>query len=291
MTNDRPQLRFGYFLIPNHDDPLIETAQQAEQLGLDYIGIQDHPYQRRYVETWALMAMIAASTERISIFPDVSNLPLRQPAVLAKTAATISSLSGGRFDLGLGAGAFWDAIVGYGGPRRTPEESLDALIEAITVIKMMWSGERGLRFEGEYYQLDGAHSGPAPPHPLGIWLGAYGPRSLRITAEHADGWVPSFRGDMDQIAAMSSQMTTNLDALGRDAREFRRIINVNGQVMDTSGDGPFYGPPEQWVHNIMELALTHQFDTFIFWGDGDDQLARFAEEVAPAAREAFAAEL
>lgn len=186
MTNDHPELRFGYFLIPNHDDPLIETAQQAEQLGLDYIGIQDHPYQRRHVETWALMAMIAASTERISIFPDVSNLPLRQPAVLAKTAATISSLSGGRFDLGLGAGAFWDAIVGYGGPRRTPEESLDALIEAITVIKMMWSGERGLRFEGEYYQLDGAHSGPAPPHPLGIWLGAYGPRSLRITAEHAD---------------------------------------------------------------------------------------------------------
>lgn len=77
-------VRFGYFLVPNHADPLIETARRAEQLGLDYIGVQDHPYQRNYVETWSLLAMIAASTETIGLLPDVANLPLRQPAVMAK---------------------------------------------------------------------------------------------------------------------------------------------------------------------------------------------------------------
>jgi alkanesulfonate monooxygenase SsuD/methylene tetrahydromethanopterin reductase-like flavin-dependent oxidoreductase (luciferase family) len=68
------------------------------------------PYQRRFVDTWALLAMIAATTTRLRVFPDVACLPLRPPAVLAKTAATIGLLSGGRFDLGLGAGAFWEAI-------------------------------------------------------------------------------------------------------------------------------------------------------------------------------------
>src|SRR6185436_12111946 len=114
------------------------------------------PYQRNFVETWSLMAMIAASTTTLGVFPDVANLPLRPPAVLAKTAATIDLLSGGRFDLGLGAGAFWDAIEAYGGPRRGGGESLAALEEAITVIRKVWSGDRNLRFAGEYYRLAGA---------------------------------------------------------------------------------------------------------------------------------------
>jgi alkanesulfonate monooxygenase SsuD/methylene tetrahydromethanopterin reductase-like flavin-dependent oxidoreductase (luciferase family) len=123
-------LSFGYFLVPNVDDPLITTAQRVEQLGLDCIGIQDHPYQRRYADTWTLLAMIAAATSRVTVFPDVANLPLRSPALIAKAAATIDRFSGGRFELGLGAGAFWEAIEALGGPRRTPGESLDALAEA-----------------------------------------------------------------------------------------------------------------------------------------------------------------
>ena len=149
------QVRFGYFLIPAAGEPLIATAQRVERLGLDYVAVQDHPYQRNFVETWSLMGMIAASTTTLGVFPDVANLPLRPPAVMAKTAATIDVLSGGRFELGLGAGAFWDAIEAYGGPRRGGRESLAALEEAITVIRKVWSGERNLRFAGEYYRLAG----------------------------------------------------------------------------------------------------------------------------------------
>jgi Luciferase-like monooxygenase len=104
-TPAKRQLRFGYFLVPLAAEPLVATAQRAERLGLDYVGIQDHPYQRRFVDTWSLMAMIAASTTTLRIFPDVANLPLRPPAVMAKAAATIDLLSGGRFELGLGAEA------------------------------------------------------------------------------------------------------------------------------------------------------------------------------------------
>ena len=166
MTDNARPIKFGYFLIPNADAPLLSIAQEAERLGLDYIAVQDHPYQRRFVDTWTLLSMIAATTSRIGLFPDVANLPLRPPAVLAKAAASIDVLSGGRFELGLGAGGFWDAIEAYGGPRRTPGDALAALEEAIEVIRKVWSGERNLRFEGQHYRLRGAHSGLVPAHPI-----------------------------------------------------------------------------------------------------------------------------
>ena len=98
-------------------DSLRSRARRADELGLDLIGIQDHPYQRRYLETWALIADLIARTERIRFFPDVANLPLRWPAMIAKQAATLDVRSGGRFELGLGSGAFWDAIGAMGGRR------------------------------------------------------------------------------------------------------------------------------------------------------------------------------
>jgi hypothetical protein len=152
-------LTFGYFLIPNAADPLLDTARDIEQRGLDWIGIQDHPYQRRFVDTWTLMGAIAAATTRVGFFPDVANLPLRPPAVLGKAAASLDVLSGGRFELALGAGSFWDAIEAYGGPRREPRDALAALEEAIQVIRLIWSGQRNLRFDGAHYRLAGAQSG------------------------------------------------------------------------------------------------------------------------------------
>src|SRR5918994_4718405 len=116
MADYGRDVKFGYFLIPNGEAPLLSIAQEAERLALDYVAVQDHPYQRRFVDTWTLLSMIAATTSRIGLFPDVANLPLRPPAVLAKAAASIDLLSGGRFELGLGAGGFWDAIEAYGGP-------------------------------------------------------------------------------------------------------------------------------------------------------------------------------
>jgi alkanesulfonate monooxygenase SsuD/methylene tetrahydromethanopterin reductase-like flavin-dependent oxidoreductase (luciferase family) len=283
-------IKFGYFLIPNAADPLLETARKVEQLGLDYIGIQDHPYQRRYVDTWTLLSMIAATTTRVGLFPDVTNLPLRPPAVLAKAAATLDLLSGGRFELGLGAGGFWDAIEAYGGPRRSPGEALEALAEAIEVIRKVWSGERNLRFDGKFYRLRGANSGPVPAHPIGIWLGVYGPRALRLAGQVADGWVPSFRGDLKQIAGMATRLDDAAAEAGRDPASIRRILNVNGEITGGESNGLLRGPAGQWADELTGLAVTHGFDTFILWAEGEGQLARFAEEVAPAVRTQVASE-
>src|SRR3954452_23785628 len=165
-----PEPLFGIFPTPSADDrdEIAEQVMTAERAGLDLVGIQDHPYQRRFLDTWSLMAFLAARTERIRFFPDVANLPLRQPAVMAKAAATIDLLSGGRFELGLGAGAFWDGISAMGGPVRNGPESVEALEEAIGVIRAMWSAERTVRVPGRFYSLDDVHPGPRPAHDIGI---------------------------------------------------------------------------------------------------------------------------
>jgi alkanesulfonate monooxygenase SsuD/methylene tetrahydromethanopterin reductase-like flavin-dependent oxidoreductase (luciferase family) len=118
-------LEFGVSLVPNAEDVALarDLARRADALGFELLGIQDHPYQRRFVETWMLIADLLARTERLRVFPDVANLPLRFPAMIAKQAATLDVLSGGRFELGLGGGTFWDAIEameGRGALRRRP---------------------------------------------------------------------------------------------------------------------------------------------------------------------------
>jgi alkanesulfonate monooxygenase SsuD/methylene tetrahydromethanopterin reductase-like flavin-dependent oxidoreductase (luciferase family) len=281
---------FGYFLIPNATDPLLETAREIEARGLDWIGIQDHPYQRRFVDTWSLLGAIAGTTTRVGLFPDVANLPLRPPAMMAKAAASLDVLSEGRFELGLGAGNFWDAIEAYGGPRRTPRDALAALEEAVQVIRMVWSGERNLRFTGEHYRLAGAHSGPVPVHPIGIWLGVYGPRALQLAGRLSDGWVPSLRGETAFLSEGAARIDEAANAAGRDPAQIRRVLNVNGQITDGRREGLLRGPTDQWVDELTDLAVGYGFDTFLFWGEGDDQLPRFAEEVAPAVRAQVAAE-
>jgi alkanesulfonate monooxygenase SsuD/methylene tetrahydromethanopterin reductase-like flavin-dependent oxidoreductase (luciferase family) len=281
---------FGYFLIPNAADPLLEVAREIEARGLDWIGIQDHPYQRRFVDTWTLLGAVAAVTTRVGFFPDVANLPLRPPAMMAKAAASLDVLSGGRFELGLGAGSFWDAIAAYGGPRRQPRDALAALEEAISVIHLVWSGERNLRFSGSHYRLAGAHSGPLPVHPIGIWLGVYGPRALQLAGRLADGWLRSLRGDLTVLAEGSARLDEAASAAGRNPWDVRRVLNVNGQITDGPKLGLLRGPVDQWVDELTDLAVGYGFDTFIFWGEGDDQLSRFAEEVVPAVRSQIALE-
>jgi alkanesulfonate monooxygenase SsuD/methylene tetrahydromethanopterin reductase-like flavin-dependent oxidoreductase (luciferase family) len=290
MTDFGRGLRFGYFLIPNAADPLLATARQVERLGLDYVAVQDHPYQRRFVDAWTLLSMVAATTSRVGVFPDVANLPLRPPAVLAKAAASLDLLSGGRLELGLGSGGFPDAVWAYGGPRRSPGEASAALAEAIEVIRMVWSGERNLRFEGTHYRLAGAHSGPLPAHPIGIWLGAYGPRMLRLAGRAADGWVPSFRGELQPLLDMAARLDDAAAEAGRDPAEVRRVLNVGGALTDGASDGTFRGPAAQWVEELTALAVGPGFDTFVLWAEGPGQLERFAEEVVPATRAQVARE-
>lgn len=282
-------IRFGVFPTPEAEslDEVLELAQVADGEGLELVGIQDHPYQRRFLDTWMLMATVLARTQRVSVFPDVANLPLRPPAVMAKAAASLDVLSGGRFELGLGAGGFWEAIEAMGGPRRAPGDAVDALTEAIEVIRLMWSDERSVRFSGEHYRLAGVKPGPAPAHPIGIWLGVGGRRTLALVGKAADGWVPSSGwATPEKLPGMNARVDEAASEAGREPGEIARVYNVWGAI---DGDGGFLqGGVGQWVDELTELAVEHGMDTFIFGPSTDPvpQLCRFAAEVVPAVREA-----
>jgi alkanesulfonate monooxygenase SsuD/methylene tetrahydromethanopterin reductase-like flavin-dependent oxidoreductase (luciferase family) len=284
-------LRFGVFPTPEAEtlDEVLALARLADQGGLEYVGIQDHPYQRRFLDTWMLMATVLAKTERVGVFPDVANLPLRPPAVMAKAAASLDVLSGGRFELGLGAGGFWEAIEAMGGPRRSPGEAVDALAEAIEVIRLMWSDQRSVRFDGRYYRLAGVKPGPPPVHPMGIWLGVGGRRTLALVGRAADGWVASSGwATPDKLPDMQARIDQAAVAAGRDPTGIARVYNVWGKIEGTGGF--LQGGVTQWVDELTELSVEHGMDTFMF-GPSEDpvpQLQRFAAEVVPAVRERVA---
>jgi alkanesulfonate monooxygenase SsuD/methylene tetrahydromethanopterin reductase-like flavin-dependent oxidoreductase (luciferase family) len=264
-------VEFGAFVVPADD--VVEQVEAVERAGLDLVGIQDHPYQRRFFDTLSLLAFLAARTERVRLFPAVANLPLRHPAMLAKEAATIDVLSGGRFELGLGAGAFWDGIEAFGGPRRSGPESVDALEEAIAILRACWSGEPSVSFDGEHYRVRGMKFGPPPAHPIGIWLGAYGPRMMRVLGRLADGWFPSLpRLPLDEVPGRMRLIDEAAERAGRDPRVLRRIANLGGEITDA--------PAPQVIEQVG--ALREQgFDGFLV---GTDQVERVAAEVAPALR-------
>lgn len=282
-------LEFGFSITPTSDEAELarSMAVRADALGLDLIGIQDHPYQPRFLDTWALIGDLLARTKQVRMFPNVANLPLRDPAMMAKQAATMDVLSGGLFELGLGAGAFWDAIRAMGGPVRSGGEALRALEEAIRIIRASWSGERSITAKGEYYTVRGMHPGPIPVHQMEIWLGVIGPRAVSLAGRIADGWVPSLSYVPPQaVPELAKRIDDAAAEAGRDPAAIRRVYNVSGVIVDGPTHGLLQGPPEHWVETLKYFATELGFDTFIFWPGADplSQLERFAKEVVPALR-------
>jgi alkanesulfonate monooxygenase SsuD/methylene tetrahydromethanopterin reductase-like flavin-dependent oxidoreductase (luciferase family) len=285
------ELQFGSFLTPTHRDPqaVVALAIAAERAGLDLVTFQDHPYQPRFLDTWTLLSYVAARTERVHLAPNVLNVPLRSPAVVARAAAGLDLLTDGRVELGLGSGAFWDAIEAMGGTRLTPGQAVAALAEAIEIIRGVWDADERtpLRVPGTHHRVEGAKRGPRPAHDIAIWLGALKPRMLRLVGRSADGWLPSLSYlGVDAIAESHAVIDEAAADAGRDPAAIRRLLNVG---RSPGGDG-LSGPPATWEEQLTELALTHGFATFILASDDADDLAVFGREVAPAVREAVAAE-
>lgn len=288
MPDYRLPLSFGTFITPTNaaPDSVVDRAVLAEELGFDLVTFQDHPYQAGFLDTWTLLSFMAARTERIHLSGNVINLPLRPPAVLARAAASLDLLSHGRFELGLGAGAFWDAIAAMGGKKLSPGQGVDALSEGIDIIRGMWDADNRspLRVNGVHHHVDGAKRGPRPAHNIPIWLGALKPRMLRLVGRKADGWLPSLAylqpGD---LTAGNAAIDEAAVSAGRSPREIRRLLNVGGQFTNRSG-GQLIGPTEQWVDELTELALHEGVATFILASDDPAVMQRFAEDVAPAVR-------
>src|ERR1700681_1139369 len=227
MGNYGHGLEFGVFIEPaaQSADQVVALSVLAEEAGYDLVSYNDHPYSPRSLDALALMSFVAARTGRVRLAGNVLSLPLRPPAVLAQAVASLDILSHGRAELGIGAGSAWDAIEAMGGRRLDPGDSVEALEEAIHVIRELWDAgaQGGVTFEGKYYGLAGALRGPAPVHDIGIWVGAFKPRMLRLVGRLGDGWLPTIGGLKPGGLAAGNAI---IDAAAARARREPRTIRL-----------------------------------------------------------------
>jgi len=287
------EIVFGAFVTPDarRYHHTVALAKVADSLRLDVLGVQDHPYQASFLDTWTFLSSLASSTSHIRLFPDVATLPLRPPSVLARSAATLDLLSNGRVELGVGAGAFPKGVAAMGGDARSPGESVEALEEAIEIIRALWAPADGpVSFAGKHYSLRGAQPGPPPLHAIGIFVGSYKPRMLRLTGRLGDGWIPtSSYASPAQLIVMQQMIDDAATDAGRAPSDIRRWYNVMGSF--TSREGGFLqGRASLWVEQLTELALAQGVSGFIIAPGtaAESDLRRFAEEVAPGVREQVA---
>jgi len=231
---------------------------------------------------------------------------MRAPAMLAKAASTLDILTKGRIELGLGTGAFWDAIQSWGGNRRTPREAVAAYEEALEVIQLIWNygkGRNRVSFPGKYYRLDNAQAGPSPYHKMSVWTGAFGPRMMGVIGKLTDGWVAPLSTYMsgDEIKARQRLIDASARRNGRSPESIRRIAQLVGVIDEKErpersekkpfflhDKSPFTGSTSEWADWLVSCYNGLEQDTFIFWpaaeGQEESQLRLFAEQVVPKAQ-------
>ena len=293
-------LLFGLFRNPSHARvaSMVANSRAAEQAGFDYISVQDHPYVSELLDPLVLIGALIGHTERIRFMTNVSNLPLRPPAMLAKAAASLDLLSGGRFELGLGGGRAWDAISALGGPTWTPRQIVQAVAEAITISHFLWYGEAEGITDLELFSLGAPAPGPAPAHRIGIWLGASGPRMLNLLGRRADGWIAPLSTGFETKPAAQDRIDRAAIAAGREPSDIRRVIQLVGAVTDRPhrrqrpvrgpGNQPLRNSAEVWAEIIAEFVVVERFDTInvIPQHETPELIAAFGEQVIPLARDA-----
>ncbi|HBY96800.1 MAG TPA: LLM class flavin-dependent oxidoreductase, partial [Chloroflexi bacterium] len=169
--------------------------------------------------------------------------------------------------------------------------------EALQILRLLWSDRRSVTFQGEFYQLRGAHPGPSPAHPIRVWVGGYGPRMLRLAGREADGvllstgYVPP-----DELPAKMAAIDEGAAQADRPPTAIRRGYNLMGVILLDRPETPriearpglLVGPPAYWVDEIERYYRDLRQDTFIVWpvaGDEVLQVQAFANEVVPAIRE------
>jgi alkanesulfonate monooxygenase SsuD/methylene tetrahydromethanopterin reductase-like flavin-dependent oxidoreductase (luciferase family) len=301
---DAREVVFGFGAHNGLDDAgqWLRLTELADRDGLDLFSLSDHPYLGGRLDAYAAIGLVLGRTERLAGFANVTNLPTRPPAMLARTVTTLSALTGGRVVLGMGAGGRWDRIADLGVERLSPGQAVEAFEEAITLIKMLCGASAPVTFAGRHYQVHQLE--PAPMPAPAVWTGSVGPRSLAATGRVADGWIPGHAADWLSPRYLTSRPIIDeaAAAVGRDPAKVRTIYNFPGQITDRSlastrsADGRWIGgTPAQWVQELTEAVLEHDASGFMLFspsgGTPDEtSLRRWAVEIVPAVRAAVAAE-
>ena len=287
MSDYGAPLQFGLSVTPEAADiqAITELVLAADASGLDLVAVQDHAYNHAFLDTWTLITFLAAKTQQIHFLPDVADLPLRPPTMLAKAVATLDRLTDGRAELAIGAGAFWDAIAGMGGPQRTPAEAVAATAQALDILQHALAANSRVVSRGAHYPVPGYNAGPRPAHEMRVWVGAQKPRMLELIGRAAGGWVCALSIYMppEVVPRCQAIIDASANESGRRPSDVRRLYNVVGSVGARDGGQGLRGPVELWVDTLAAWATDLGFDTFIFWPEepSEQQIRLFAEGVVP----------
>lgn len=272
---------FGVVLTPDATDAerTVERAVLAEDVGLDIVSVSDHQYHPGFLDAWTLLAWIAARTRRVTVMPNVANLQLRAPAGLARAAASLDVLSAGRVELGIGAGGHGHAIVSEGGTDLTVGERMTAFSEAVAVLRRLTMPGSPATLDGAHHRLRGADPGPAHPHPIGLWIGAVGPRMLRLVGRLGDGWIPSAtRIPPEHLDDANARIDRSARAAGRDPSEIRRLYNLPAPALASTGG---------WVRQLIHLGKRYGISGFLLFTDDVGTIDRYGTDIAPRVRDAL----
>ena len=217
-------IRFGALLrqADNRWDSIAESARICDDLGFHSIHFIDHLLAipdptGDILEAWTTMTACAGVTRRVRLSGNVLCNSFRSPALLAKMGATLDVISGGRFELAIGAGWHEAEYRAYGFPFPRPGVRVEQLGEAVRLIKRLWTGER-VDFEGRHYQVTGGMCRPRPaqsPRPPIVIGGAGERKMLRLVAEEADVWNCS-AGNYARLDHKVAVLREHCAAVGRD---------------------------------------------------------------------------
>ncbi|MHA3703179.1 LLM class F420-dependent oxidoreductase [Jatrophihabitans sp. YIM 134969] len=303
-----------------HWSTVTGVAKLAEDGPFESVWVYDHfhtvpvPSEEATHEAWTLMAALAATTSRVRLGQMCTCMGYRNPAYLAKVAATIDVISGGRVEMGIGGGWYeheWEAY-GYGFPRAGVR--LGMLDEGVQIMSQLWR-DGTATFAGEHYRVDGAISRPLPLQPGGIplWIAGGGEKvTLRIAARYAR--YTNFEGGIEGFAHKSKVLAEHCREVGRDYGEITRSANYNVVIGATEADvrdrltwihdhyapllpadrlattdeqfasGPLVGTPEQLVEKLralQEAGMTYAITYFADAAYDPSSVELFAREVVP----------
>jgi alkanesulfonate monooxygenase SsuD/methylene tetrahydromethanopterin reductase-like flavin-dependent oxidoreductase (luciferase family) len=284
----------------NQVNEMLGHARLADDAGLNLFSVGDHPYFAERLDAYAALGFVLGATSNITGAVIMTNLLSRPAPILARTVTGLSTISGGRVVLGMGAGGMWEEIVALGVPRLSPAARIRALEEAIMVVRALSGGGEPVTFNGEFYNVTELTPAAAPTPP--VWIGALGPKALAVTGRHADGWIPGHLADWRSLQVAKSRPLVDEAAasVGRDPAEIDTIYNVSGRLerdplSETRDDEGRWigGGVAQWVEELTFAVLEHSAAAFIYLlapGESlsDTALNLWAHEVVPAVREAIA---
>ncbi|MCI0678670.1 MAG: LLM class F420-dependent oxidoreductase [Actinobacteria bacterium] len=326
-------MRFGAFVpqgwrldlagipVEEHWQRTLGVARKIEELGYESLWVYDHfhtipvPTQEVTYEAWTLMAALASTTNTVRLGQMCTCNTYRNPAYLAKVAASIDVISGGRVEMGIGAGWYEHEHRGYGYPFLPPGQRLGMLREGVEIMKALWT-EDVVDYSGRHYTLEGAISRPKPvqePH-IPLWIAGGGEKvTLRIAARH--GAYSNFGLELGNFIRKSELLKGHCEDLGRDFDGIVRSANFNILCGDTEAEvsdkiawltdhlnkyvpeerttrfvdtyRPFSGTPEQVIDILRtweKQGMTYAIVNFADAAYDSSSLELFAAEVMPALR-------